>query len=361
MIVFSVGLPGRFAEWCDAVLARMVECALGSVERIDANRLSEFGRGAMRARSPHRVIASRKPTARIGMAIADANRNCILALDDPYSALHQSVEQGGMDMVDAVRAIACGCASIVEFTRIPRTLVLNGMAEPCDPEQAAMAISRYLGLELTAADLAAVTNGLDDLRPNADPVSQEKWWADLNERDRQMAIGAFGSYARYLNGEALNDVIWEPDLLYITAELQENRSLPALRSADITGRPRCLISGPAISLPSGTWSAKLPVMLSPEAAELGYLVEIAAGLPLTSTRIGAHAGRHVELTLQFTTDNSVEDPLEIRIWNERSAFDGELALGPMTLTPLSDAGGWNRQPAPPMDSLAQTDARVPPC
>jgi hypothetical protein len=32
MILFSIGLPGRFAEWCDAVISRLAQRALGSVE-----------------------------------------------------------------------------------------------------------------------------------------------------------------------------------------------------------------------------------------------------------------------------------------------------------------------------------------
>jgi hypothetical protein len=48
MIFFSVGLPGRFAEWCDAVVSRLARHALGSVEVLGANTLEELALAMIR-------------------------------------------------------------------------------------------------------------------------------------------------------------------------------------------------------------------------------------------------------------------------------------------------------------------------
>jgi hypothetical protein len=342
MLVFSVGLPGPTVEWCDAVLARIVERAFGSVERIDANRLSEIGLGVLRAASSHFVVSSRRPTARIGAAVGAAGRRTILVLDNPLVALHQLVTRDGVGMVDAVRAVASGCASMVEFTNAPGALLLDASTEPFDPERAATAIIRYLELELPAGEIAEIARRHDDWMTNCQLISPAAWWAELDERDRRLASGAIEGYTKYFAGEALSGMIWEPDLFRIEAERQAAGSLQTLRSVDITGRSRCLISGPSVMLPSGSWAAHFTVALSSEAAEMGYLVEISAGLPLTSTRIEPHSGPHVELTLDFTTDTSLEAPVEIRIWNERAAFDGELILGPVTLTPRQNSDATDK-------------------
>jgi hypothetical protein len=42
MIFFSVGLPGCFTEWCDAVIPRLAQCALGSIEVLGINTLEEL-------------------------------------------------------------------------------------------------------------------------------------------------------------------------------------------------------------------------------------------------------------------------------------------------------------------------------
>ena len=42
MILFSVSLPGRFGDWCDHVIARLAETALGSVVPTGANTAEEL-------------------------------------------------------------------------------------------------------------------------------------------------------------------------------------------------------------------------------------------------------------------------------------------------------------------------------
>jgi hypothetical protein len=61
MIFFSIGLPGGFAEWCDAVVSRVARRTLGSVEVVSLNTLEELALAMIRTGASHFVVCSRQP------------------------------------------------------------------------------------------------------------------------------------------------------------------------------------------------------------------------------------------------------------------------------------------------------------
>ena len=61
MIFFSVGLPGRFSEFCDALTLRLAERSLGDVSAGEFRTLDDIARAAIKADTPHLVAALRQP------------------------------------------------------------------------------------------------------------------------------------------------------------------------------------------------------------------------------------------------------------------------------------------------------------
>ena len=104
-------------------------------------------------------------------------------------------------------------------------------------------------------------------------------------------------------------------------------------------RSTLLVYGPYISLPPGSWSASVILGFSPEAANMSYAIEVFAGNQLTHARIEPGDERIFEANLHFSIDAAVDHPLQIRIHNERPAFDGRLAVGYVTMTPQASVHG----------------------
>jgi hypothetical protein len=65
MIFFSVGLPGSFAEWCDAVVSRLAQYALGSVEVVRLNTPSKSSR-LLRSGAARRISLSAPVSPAVG-------------------------------------------------------------------------------------------------------------------------------------------------------------------------------------------------------------------------------------------------------------------------------------------------------
>src|SRR5256885_12608281 len=58
MIFFSIGLPSRFTQLCDALIARLAEHCLGSAELGSFNSFDAVAAAAIPSRAPHFLARS---------------------------------------------------------------------------------------------------------------------------------------------------------------------------------------------------------------------------------------------------------------------------------------------------------------
>jgi hypothetical protein len=331
VVFLSIAIPSRFAEWCDLVIARLVEQSLGPAEVLHTDTLEQFALGLLRAKSANVVVGSRQMVGWLWSAIPQVNMSFILALDDPHLALENLVLCRGMDFVEATRIVAKSCASVVSCRSFSGALVLRASECEANPLAAAEGIARHLGLGVSETDIANIVAAASDLGIWPCREKDNGWWGRLESSQRTLVIGAIDPYIGCLSGADLEPITWERDLFFINEEQPQEQGQLASRPVEITGRPRCLVYGPYITLPPGSWSATVALGFSQEAAELTYMVDIHAGAQLTQTRIQPDGQRFVEASLNFSIVEP--DMISIRISNERAAFDGRLALGHVVLTP----------------------------
>ena len=100
MIFFSIGLPGRLAEWCDAVLANLAGRRDGSVavttcppiakmfgyESITCV-LDEVTLSLIETNATHLIVGARQPDERLCAMLDATNARFVVALDDPRFAV----------------------------------------------------------------------------------------------------------------------------------------------------------------------------------------------------------------------------------------------------------------------------------
>lgn len=325
MIFFSIGLPSCFAELCDALTLRLAEHCLGSVALGAFNSFEDVATAAIRSDAAHLVAASRQPVVRLQSEIVGAGRPFLVALGDVRSALSDLLQRPNYDIPAATREIASSCAAMLTLTKAPGALVLPGIHGK-EPAQLAAAIADHFGFAVAAGDLAAIAASVGDL---AAGVEQETAWIDrLSDHEQAIINGALQPYVSYFAGGELEPIVWEPDLFFANDE-----HFPAIGPIDITGLGRILVFGPYINLTPGPWSATVVIGFSAETAGVGFVVEVYAGAQLATARVQPTGEQVIESTLQFTIEDSVDQPVEIRIVSERAAFDGRLALGYASLLP----------------------------
>jgi hypothetical protein len=323
MLSFSIGMPSRFAEWCDAVMLQLLQSS-GPAEAVWASTQEEFVNAVIGARSLFVLVKSRF-LGRLQRPLASARLPFIVAVDDPRRALADLVIDQGLDILEATRAVASSCAAIIGCAAMPDALVLHAEADGIDPIAAAKSIAHHLGLE-GGADIAGIVEDIAGagILPNRERHAD--WWGGLDPIQRSVVAAALEPYGSQLAGGELGPITWERDLFFINDNLPQER-LVASRPVDITGAARILIYGPYIVLPPGSWSATIALGFSREAAEISYVVDLVAGNQLGHTRIEPAGRREMEVDLNFTIDEPLDEPIVLRLSSERAAFDGRVALG----------------------------------
>jgi hypothetical protein len=326
MIFFSVGLPGRFAEWCDAITSRLAQHTLGSVEPLNLNTLEELALAMIRTDASHFVVCSRQPGGGVQTALTQAGRRFVAVLDKPLIALRDLALRPGYDLVAATREVACSCAAMSGYASFPGALVLTADTGQ-NPLSIATAIARHLDFDVSEPEIEKIICALRDEGIVPGCSEESIWWDSLTEPEHALVNGALGAYVDHFAGGDLTSITWERELFLIGDEPNEK----ATRAIDVTGRARCLIYGPYIMLPAGSWSVSVLLGFSKEAAELGYVVEIVAGAHLSRVNLQPEGGGVFEANLTISIEASINHPVEVRLFNEQAGFDGKLALGQVTL------------------------------
>jgi hypothetical protein len=331
MVVFSIGLPSRFAEWCDALVHALVETSLGSVEAVALNTLEELASAVIRNPAQNLVVCCRQPGGRLQSEIFEAGRPFVVALGDPRAALRNLI-QHGYTTADALRALASSCATMLAITRGQHALVVVPR-DAADPSRVVSAVAEHLQLPLAERSAGALLARLPVRDPTQDETESDSWWEELSERDRTIIGGALGPYIEYFAGGDLDRMVWEPELFFAPAASGPSLPVPSDGVIDITGRARCLVFGPFVALPPGRWLVDLVLGFSAETAGVGFDVEVFTGSQLAHTRIEPSGEQVVETHLYFTIADDSDQPVQIRVHDDRAAFDGRLALGHVAIVP----------------------------
>lgn len=327
MLVFLFGLPGAFSDWCEALAVDIAGFAFGPTALFHADTLEQIAGTMLESGAPHAVVSSRHPGRRLRAAVVQHRRPVILALDDPGPALADLVLRGGVELAAAVQQIAGSCGALFDGDRIAGAVSLR-----CDRDWLwAAAIVGAIADSLQVALSADAIGELAERRPPADPVERRAdavaWWDGLGEADRAMASGAIEPFIRYQETGDLPPITWSQGLFFHGEPPGERIRGPV----DITGRAHCLVRGPDIVLPPGSWSLSLAVTLSRAAAEHEFFVEIAADFPLGSGVIRPQLQASAALTIDFVLGEETERPFQLRISTLRAAFDGAITIEAVTL------------------------------
>jgi hypothetical protein len=313
----------------------MCEISFGSADLRSLSTLDELATAVIATTSPLLIASSRRPVVRLQVEIARAVRPILVILGDPRAALKELVEDAGVDLAQATRLIAGSCATLVSVTKLPTALVVSG-EQSGDHAGLAMQIARHFGFTLTEDDIAMVAVEHAEAVAHTAADAEIAWWNTLSTTDQAMVEGALRPYIDYFAGREIGTLVWHPGLFYTAGEGGGQEA--AIKPVDITGRARCLVYGPYINLPPGDWAANIVLAFSAEAVGLGFTVEVAAGVRLAFTRVEPTHEQVINMTLLFTIEDSAIGAVEIRVFSERAAFDGRLALGYVELTQRGGVG-----------------------
>ncbi len=327
-----VGIPSPFTYWCERVVAELVAASGAPAEIAAANTLEELAVVVLRSKMPHLVVGVRQMTPPLQVMLEATGKRFILVLDNPLSAFRLYRRNGEFDLAPVTRAIAWGCASMLRMGTMPGALRLHAVFDSNDAVALAMSIAEWFELNVDAETAARIVAQLP--RPEIMPAEAaiEDVLSEFDPAQRAIIAGAVGGYVSWFAGHGLGQLIWAREL-FIHGD-PPHRSVSG--TVELTGRVRCLLFGPHIALPPGPWTATISLAFSKEAAGISYGIEWIAGQTFELTRMTLRpvSGGVFDASAVFAISGETEQPISLRITNERAAIDGQLALAQVAMTPL---------------------------
>jgi hypothetical protein len=345
VVLLSIGLPGGFADWCDAVMARLAarlggEVSLTSWPKLGdmlgytdlSGALDEVGRTLIRTNGAHLVMGTRKPDERLQAVIAETNTRFIVALDDPRGAVADILAETNAPLRMATRAVANSCPLIMRFAALSGALTLHAEAAMTDPANAVRSIAGHFGIAVTADDVGRIVDELSETVREPTPTNASAdWTARIPEAGHKMVDGALSGYRECFASGNLGQLIWTRDLFILVSDPSRAPTQPV----DVAGGVRYLVFGPYIDLPSGSWTARVVLGFSPETAGHSFVVDAFAGRQLGATTVVPASGGIYTTEVSFTLGEQSGLGAEIRVMVTSEIARGALAFGRVELRPLA--------------------------
>jgi hypothetical protein len=343
VIFFSIGLPGRFAEWCEGVIARLATLSgpvvVGEWPSLDEMLgyrplgpvLDQVGVMLLQNAPAHLVINVRQPDERLHAALAETAIPFVLALDDPRVAVADILAKTDFEPAAATRVVANSCPFVMRYSAMPGALRLHANEARGHASGAVLAIARHLRIPVAETEAAAIAESLAQagLAPGESASSARV--PAVADWVHKMLNGALDPYGELFAGGILGHFVWTRDLFW---RVDDPPQKPA-ELVDVSGGARCLIYGPYIHLPPGSWSARVVLGFSHEAIGYIFLVDACrANLQLAAVSFQpTAAGVHVT-DISFTLGEAAGQGVEIRVMVLSETAKGQLAFGHVVLNPL---------------------------
>jgi hypothetical protein len=324
MLMFLLGLPNQFTQWCEALIVSLAERASGSLLCSTAGSSEGLLQAMIERPSQHILVSQQQPGSWLHRTLAAANGRCVVALADPRACVAELA--AGSTLIDVVSGVANSCATLTSYLSLPGALVLRAEEHAFDAIATARRIADHLQLRSADEDIFAALDTVPPLDANA--VVTVGWGDRFDASELVLINGALAGYADYFTGGPLGNLVWAPGL-FIVGDTHQRLTGPI----DITGRSRCLIFGPYIRLPPGRWNADIAVAFADLGGSKDFIIDVATGVQHNAISINVISQGGVQTSVPFVLDPANESAVEVRVSIINSAFEGRLALGAVTLRP----------------------------
>jgi hypothetical protein len=330
MIYPAICMPGRFSAWCEALLAELITASGAPPVAITVAELEQLGREVLVRDLGCALVVSRQPDRKICDALTgEGKKPFLFVIEDPRRAVGDLMRDQGVDFLQAVRTVAGSCATVLPLIDAPNGLPL-GRDDPAHRGAGvAGRLARHFGLPLDDSTIARVA-AQPRLRNLETGIDEPLAPASFDAHRQAIMEAALAPYANCFRGEPLRPLVWPRDLFL----LGDRPDTAATQLIDVTGPSRCLLYGPYIHLPEGSWSCNLLFGCTKEAVGLKFVADIVAGVSSNLAKADFQIDEPGIFEIEVSFAHAGHGSIEVRIFNAAAAFEGHVALGQVTMVPL---------------------------
>ncbi|MBV8334327.1 MAG: hypothetical protein JO358_02530 [Alphaproteobacteria bacterium] len=340
MIFISVGLPGRFGQWCDLVVAQLAGYSSARVTvkswppaadmfgyDVIAPTLDQAAFTLLSGDIEHLVVGVKQPDAGLLSALAHTGARFVVALDHPRSAAAEILAETEADVRAVTRAVANSCARLIPYPSLPGALLVHADSTRVNTAGTVLAIAGHLGIGGSDVEIARIVERLPETCDFWPTTAQPVPVPDTASR---LMDGAFAGYEECFAGRGLGAIVWAREMFIVNGP-----NTPPIEPFDITGSARILVYGPYIHLPPGPWLARVHIGVSHEASKCTFLIDAYSDGELASVSLQPARGGAYVTDFNFFLSESRGQGVEIRLTVLNNDASGQLAFGNVRLMPLT--------------------------
>jgi hypothetical protein len=276
-------------------------------------------------------MGTRQPDERLLAALAATNARFVVALDDPRIAVADMIGSTNSDLRAVTRAVANSCPLVMRCASSPGAITIRRYQTDLDAVTAVAAIAHHFELPLGDGEAARIVKELAVRGLCCAPKASEEETAQRSEMRHKIVEGALAAYAKCFAGDDLGSIIWPRELFIVNGDAGHGLA----DALDVSGGFRILIFGPYIHLPAGSWTARVVLGFSSEAAGHTFLVDAFSERQLGSTSFQPEREGVYTVDINFFLDEPSGHGVEIRVWVWSEYARGQLAFGHVILRPLA--------------------------
>jgi hypothetical protein len=345
VIFFSVGLPGRFAEWCDAVIARLAQTLGGTVAinvwpsldemlslGTQSTVLDQIAFTLIRDPPTHLIIGARQPEERLRNALVATKTRFVVTLDDPRVAVADILAEVDLEMALATRAVANSCSMLLRYIAAPGALTIDANRGRADASGTVLAIARHLDIPIDMAEATNIVGDLEAVGLSPNRSANDEIRQRVSDAGRKLVDGALAAYRDFFSGGSIGQIVWTRDLFGLVADPAKKLT----EMVDVSGGVRCLIHGGYIHLSPGSWKARAVLGFSQEA--VGYIFQFigyAGDRLLASTSFQPEAAGIHAAEINFSLGEATGRGVDLRVLVLSENAKGQLAFGHVVLNPVA--------------------------
>ena len=296
--------------------------------------LGELALALIRTSATHIVMGARQPDEGLRAALAETKARFVVALDDPRIAVADILIETDADLREITRAVANSCPFVMRFGLLDGALTIPGKGTEGDAIAVLSAIARHFQIVMGESDAVRIVDELADIGLVYPGTSAEDWSSRIPDAGKPMVDGALAAYAGAFSGGAIGQIVWTRDL-FIVASDPGKRPTDVLDVSSVSGTDRFLIHGPYIQLPPGSWTARVLLGLSRDAAACTFIIDAYAGRPLARSSFQPRNEGVYAPEITFSIDEADGPGLEIRVLVGSENAKGQLAFGNVILNPVA--------------------------
>lgn len=344
----AFGLPGTMFSWGTAALNAIAHEAFGECSTVEVETLPQLQEAWRNRTGKAMILTSHYPDADLCEFLMRSSAPYLIFTEDVLDSLAWLIRSTGTRDIAAVRALSASLACIAQMRQHPLLIsVQRQKMEAVQIHRILGHLCRSLGVNLSKDGIMRCLEQLGtDLSGPAPSLARiptfEQSAARLSDRykapgDNQDDIApdlraiavdvlrpADGSVVR----TPIKQMTWPLQTFLLADRSGEN----AVSGIELVGRARCVVYGPYFHLPPGEWTAKFSMRIDTEIYGQIFTIEIHNSALLGKIRIRPSKTGSFLAEAQFLVERAKE-PVEVRLFTESGAIEGEVAHWSVELVP----------------------------